>query len=485
MRREILNDPVDLVQPVAGRSKPWVFELLLDLRAQYFFGLIINLVYVLLLYSSPTSYANMQLPEGTHANNLWMGSDVMTYVQPARNFLAYGVFGNGLEPDYHRTMGYPLIIAAFIKVFGNHWPIALIFAQAFFCALVYPALTKIGTVLFERFEVPAALMFVFLFISGAYIVGVPLILTDTVFAVCFILGVCFGLQGIIGKSWKFVLLHIAFLGYAAQIRPILGLYPILNLLLLWALARKKHLAGAIRTKFILGTCTLALLLLCNVPGIRSYINYGVLSPCDVMASNMLDVLGREVLIRQGKTDEYETMREQVEGAASLGQRMSMQQRLGLNIYERYPLTTFKVLCCNALGVICGAHWNTIAAFWGYNGKDLELQGHMPLKGSRAVRVVSLVNRGMYLVVCLLCIILLAKSLRGKNALVALAILGGILYILVPTLIAAAGSRMRLPVDGFLVMFAFRQAAGALSRTAAFIWTKKGTRIERPPEAHPV
>ena len=252
----------------------------------------INLGYLLVLYSCKASYANLQLPEGGYAKNLWMNSDVMTYVQPARNFLAYGIFGDGLVPDYHRTIGYPLLIAGAMKAFGIHWLLAMYLFQAIFCATVYPALTQIGTILFKNAERAVILTFVFLVAAGAYVVGVPAILTDTVFAVCFISGVCFGLQAMVKQSWKFTLLHVGLIGYAAQIRPVLVLFPFINVLLLWMLAHKRHLAGSARTKVLLAGSTCALLLLCNAPSIRNYINYRLFMPSDLLAVNMFDFLGK-------------------------------------------------------------------------------------------------------------------------------------------------------------------------------------------------
>ena len=90
-----------------------------SLTIQYFIGLAINIIFLIILLSTDTSYRNLQIPEGNYQDNLWRASDVMTYVSPARNFINYNVFGHEKVPDFHRTIGYPLFLSAIMMLFDK------------------------------------------------------------------------------------------------------------------------------------------------------------------------------------------------------------------------------------------------------------------------------------------------------------------------------------------------------------------------------
>ena len=128
------------------------------------------------------------------------------------------------------------------------------------------------------------------------------------------------------QSWKFTLLHVGLIGYAAQIRPVLVLFPFINVLLLWMLAHKRHLAGSARTKVLLAGSTCALLLLCNAPSIRNYINYRLFMPSDLLAVNMFDFLERG-LAGNGRLDIYEEMCGELKMPRGSGKRPAWQSLL--------------------------------------------------------------------------------------------------------------------------------------------------------------
>src|SRR5262245_22662497 len=199
---------------------------------QYLIGILINFSYILILINNSTSYQNLQVPEGIYSENLWQGSDVLSYVQPARNFIEYGIFGYGTMPDYHRTIGYPLFLSTLMRLFGSYWFIFTLFIQASIFALIYPLLSEISSTLFSSGKKAIIISFLLLIFLRTYIVRVPQMLTDTFFTVFFMLGLWSGVKSIIEKSYKYLLLHILFMGYAAQVRPVLFLYPIVNCLVL-------------------------------------------------------------------------------------------------------------------------------------------------------------------------------------------------------------------------------------------------------------
>jgi hypothetical protein len=163
---------------------------------QYLIGLSINCLYLFILFSSNTSYRNIQLPIGTYSENLWKGTDVLTYVGPARNFLEYRIFGFGTTPDYRRSIGYPFFLSSLMMLFGTHWIMFAWFVQAALFALIYPLLLRISTLLLNSNDNAVIVSFLFLIVSGTYIVRVPVLLTDTFFTVLFTLGLWLGLESV-------------------------------------------------------------------------------------------------------------------------------------------------------------------------------------------------------------------------------------------------------------------------------------------------
>ncbi len=114
------------------------------LLIQYLIGVSLNLAFVLVLLSSGSTWKNVQLPEGEYKDNIMRGQDIMTYVNPARNFLDFGVFGAGIDPDAYRTIGYPLFLSIMMRIFGKNWLEATFFVQAFIFALIYPSLSVLA-----------------------------------------------------------------------------------------------------------------------------------------------------------------------------------------------------------------------------------------------------------------------------------------------------------------------------------------------------
>lgn len=149
-------------------------------RNQFWIGLLVHLTFVLMLYAGKTSQANLQLPEGPYANNIWQCSDVMTYVDPARNYIEYGVFGQGASPDHNRTIGYPALIAFFMSLFGKNWLFIFQFFQAALFACLYPLITLTARLLLPHVSAPyVKWLFILLLPTGTYFTKSAFILTDT------------------------------------------------------------------------------------------------------------------------------------------------------------------------------------------------------------------------------------------------------------------------------------------------------------------
>ena len=257
-------------------------------------GLGLNLGLLVVLYLCPVSRANLPLPEGSHAGNLWRGQDVLTYVQPARNLLAHGVIGNAEVPDLHRSVGYPAWVALFLALFGSHWLLTLRLIQAALFAAIYPALFVLAHSLFPREQglgrdtVLATILFC------TYLPYAPMVLTDMSFALLFTVGLASVSLAVATASARAWFAHVISIGLAAQLRPCLGAYALLLLLLVPALARHHAVPfRAVRRPLLWSA--LVLLVLGNLPALRNYYHHGWFTPSDVVSANVFDYLALKVL----------------------------------------------------------------------------------------------------------------------------------------------------------------------------------------------
>ena len=421
---------------------------------QYLIGACLNLLYVAVLVSSDTSYKNLQLPVGVYADNLWKGSDVLTYVAPARNFVNNHVFGYGDVPDYHRTIGYPAFLSLLMLVFGSNWVIGAVFVQALIFATIYPALYGISRILFNAGPALAASSFLFFVISGTYITSVPVLMTDLFFTVVFTLGLWCGFEAIARKSWVYLLLQIVFMGYAGQVRPVLAIYPVINLVLLWFVARKNRIAIDASIARMIVVSSAALLMLGSLPSIRNYRNHGFFKSTDVLSDGMFNVLAYTVLRDNGKLAEYTSLRQRFE-ALEIGDAIQERQSAAVRVFLEYPLTTLMKMSRNAIGIMGRGHWTIAANFWGYNFKDLVDTDHMTAKRATPVVAVEVFFNFLYLALYVLLGAYLLRLLKTGNFAELLVLSLLLSYLLVPTfLISGAGSRYRLPAEGIIVLIAF-------------------------------
>jgi hypothetical protein len=418
---------------------------------QYLVGALINIVSVLILVSNNSSHKNLQTPEGIYSDNLWNGSDVLTYVVPARNFINFGVFGSGNAPDYHRTIGYPLFLSMLMMIFNDNWLLFSFFAQALIFASIYPALLKISNDLFDTQDNVRSASFIFFIVSGTYIVMVPVIMTDLFFSVFFTVGLYFGFESVRKRSWPYLALHIIFIGYSAQVRPLLAVYPIIDFFILLYVSSKYYSVRTAKIYVVYTVSTVLLIILCNFPSIRNYVNYGFIGPSDVLYNNMLEFLAYNVIRNTSKVDEYNALQDNMKGINSINEKIHLKQRLAISIYREYPFMTLAQMAKNAIGIMLRAHWSIIANFWGYNFKD-NFERVMALRKSNFVFILECFFNLVYLIVYCLFSAFLIRLLRLRKYMLLLIIVSFTSYFLVPTfMVNGAGSRMRLPVEGIIVL----------------------------------
>ena len=139
-----------------------------SLIVQYFIGLAISVLLIIILLSTNITYENLQLPEGAYKENLWKGSDVLTYVHAARNFISTGTFEfeNYISP-YQRTIGYPFFLTILMRLFSDNWLIWAFFIQAIIIAFIFPAVSKISYIVFPDKKPIAVAAFIFFIIAWA------------------------------------------------------------------------------------------------------------------------------------------------------------------------------------------------------------------------------------------------------------------------------------------------------------------------------
>jgi hypothetical protein len=421
---------------------------------QCLIGMLFNFLYLLVLISYNTSYQNIQLPEGIYSENLWKGTDVLTYVKPARNFVQHGIFGYGSIPDYKRTIGYQFFLSLFMIIFDTNWLIPTLLAQAVLFSLMYPLLSKIAVILFNSDNYVVAGSFLFFILSGIYIIRTPMILTDTFFTVLLTLGLWSGLEAVRKKSYKYLLLHVISIGYAAQVRPLLLLYPIINCFVLIYVSKKYKTSGDIKVYLSIMSSFFLLLIICSIPSIRNYRNHGFFKQSSILSANFFNDLGRHVMIGIGENDKFNEMRRSIQKITDIKEQMQLQEELAMKIYVTYPLTTLKEFIHNAIGIMGRAHWPVAANFWGYNFEDNFDAKHMQMKKLAMIFYLELFFNLVYFIVYLLFLGFLIRNFRSGDFALVLVICLFIGYLLIPTfIIRGSGSRLRLPVEGLIIIMA--------------------------------
>jgi hypothetical protein len=417
----------------------------------YLLGVVWNLAFLATLAGFATSRRNLHPPEGQYAGNRWSGTDVLTYVRPARELLASGIFSNdGVEPDYHRTVGYPAFLAVSMLAFGEHWLAGVLLAQALLFALAYPAVHSLAASLFPDQPGVGRSALTFLFVAGTYWAQQSALLTDLMCAVCLNAGLACGLLAVLRRSWPWTVVQVALIGYASQVRPSLVLYAPIHLLLLLSVARRHGLLKQRKAWAVVASSVLSIALLGSAPALRNLANHGYFHPSDAFEVNLFKQLGRRVTEAAGAEIWYQALRDDLAERQGFRQQVEGERQAAVAIVTRYPLIAARIMAGQAFAILTSSHWLKVANLWNYHWRALPAVGLRPARLLLAVNAVWVL---VYLLVHLLATARLVRMWRGSDRLLAIALLAFFGYLLVPSFTDAAGSRMRLPVEGLLVLLA--------------------------------
>ncbi len=440
---------------------------------QFTIGVFVNVFTILILLSSDATYNNIQLPEGKYQNNIWKGNDVGSYIILARNYIQYGVVGEEDIPSSSRTIGYPMYLALMMKLFGKNWILFLFFFQAVLFALIYPIFTKIIKLLFGDNKKLIIWTFLFLLLSGAYLSNVPVILTDTIFTVLLTTGIYFGMAAIVKKNWLYFSFHVLLIGFAGQIRPILFLYAIPNLFLLIVVAKKYNILRDKEVRSLIISSSILLLLICNLPTLRNYINYSVITPATVLQDNMFQTHATKILIEENQDSTINELYSQIDTTEALSKTMDTKVKNAIEVYKEYPFLTVKLFTTNIAKLLVLNHYIEFAHFWGYSWHYKNDRIHTIFKKSNLVFFITIIFAIMYLLIYLLLASFLIRLIKMKKYFYLISLLIFISYFIFPVGFVSASIRFRLPIEGFVIMFSLYELQQLIEKK---IWFKKASLI---------
>ena len=427
-------------------------------------GLAVNLLFLAILYSFPSSFYNVQIPVNEYTQNIYRYSDVMTYVRPAFNYIHTGVFGTGNVPDHFRTIGYPYILSVFMRLSPGNWVLILQICQCLAFASLYPAISLVSGLLFRNLPpVFYKALFVFSLASGIFFTRVPCVLSDLLFTMLFLWGVYYILCATLHNKWYQYLLYILFITAAALIRPTLSVFPVIGVVLMIHMAAQRNIR--FRTRLIPAVISCCILLAsCNISTFRNYVNYHFFSPSSVVGINIYVCFGRKVLKEIHHEAEADSITAAIARVPDIGEKTRLRKEAGIRILLQHPLPSAKVLFMSTLSTLLDNNLvNSTFNFFGYSWKSYYYSDVNKYKSSAFCYYATYLLMGLYL---LLWLIFLAGMIRllGERQYYML-IFGTYLFVMfiIPAIITGdGGSRFRLTFDWFLHIVVIRELVFWLS-----------------------
>ncbi len=423
---------------------------------QYIVGVVFGLCVFLLLFSSSTiSYSNIQAPVGKYAHNIWSnGFDFYDYYKPAVNFLNYGVFGSGTLPDNCRTIGYPVFLALTMFLFGKKWLYATYFINCILLPLILPALSYISNSLYGNRRVTR---FLFWFALIAYIPNVTYVATDYMFFMLFVCSLAVCVKFFQSKQPKYLLLYIVFISIAAEVRPTLLFYPIINIFWFIFLQKKFELDITMFKRTIVAS-TVCLLLLCNIPSIRNYINYNFFAPSTDMTKDCFQYLAKKVYMKENKINTFDSLNSIISVSHTITEKMSLEKKYSFQTVKDYPITTIKVIFDNVVCVMLDINIKLLPCYYGYQWKKLSTNAinyekyNYPYKSSSVLTFVYYLFMLPSVLVYLLFVLSIRHLIFNKDYSALFFISSLFIFMLAPNLIFGSGGvRYRVCVEWLIIL----------------------------------
>ncbi len=402
------------------------------------------------LYVLPQGQVSLTLPDGDNqVGHPWQGSDVMTYVEPARSFLETGVFARNGVPDLHRTVGYPAFLALMMWAFGDMWlPMAYIFQLLIFASF-FPAVTLVIQSWFPERENLPSVVFGILLLNGAALAYTGLLLTDLFFSALLMAGIAAGLLAVRRVSWLLAMLHIGVIAWAAQVRPTLGLFAVVNVCFMVYTAKRWQLLHLPMIKPIIAISALMVLIAGNGPAVRNYFNHGIFTPTNVLSNGLARYLAGPVLIEAGQKDIYDRKLQEFKSSSGVEQ-IEIQKKFALETFAAYPFLVSKRLAYHAFWNLFEPHWEYILNVFGsgfYLNQILDDNGQLNKKIVWGVGFWL----GYLLIYGFFLVFVIRALLQGEFV-----FLVGLVFFLMPLLASfmnGQGARMRLYAEPILLILA--------------------------------
>jgi hypothetical protein len=420
---------------------------------QYFIGLLINLVVIVILLSSDVTYNNLQMPENEFKNNIWRYSDTFDYLNLAKNYLEYGVIGEGKIPSSSRSIGYPIYLSFFMQLFIINWLFIVFLFQAVVFAFIYPIFTKIIQLVFADNKRLVIWSFLFMLFSGMYFTFTTVILTDAIFTLLLTAGICFGILTIKKQSWFYLTAHIILIAIAGQIRPQLFLYIIPNFFILLAAAKRYNVLKHKKVKSLIFVSSILVLITCNLPTLRNYINYRVISPSTVLQGNLFNSHATRILIEEGQNTVIDSIYSKLNTVDNLNEKLDTEMDFTISTFTKYPVMALKLFVTNIAKILINNYYYNFSHFWikDKTNKRYSFEKSL-LQKSNTVIYTSVIFSFIYFLIYMFFISFCVRLIKGKKYLFLFSILIFISYFLIPAGFVWGAIRFRLPVEGFIIIF---------------------------------
>ncbi len=420
---------------------------------QYFLGLILNILFLITLYSFSSSFINVQIPSGKYLNNIWNTSDVISYVDPAKNFIKHGVFGENMTPDHFRTIGYPALISFFCFAFGKYWLLTLQVFQSIIFAFIYPFVSStIKILLPQSNDKLIKTIFLSLCFFGVYFTRGAMILTDTLFVLLFVISFYFGLKTYMSKNKKYIITYLFICTITSLIRPTLTLLPLLNIAVGYFVSKQYNLN--IKKTFLKSLLiSISLFLLINISTLRNHINYSFDSPSSVIGLNAFEYLSKKVLIMEGKTSDYNSYKNELNSITDISKKDKKYKAIMYKTIVYYPISTIKVLSFNTINLFLSENLiSNTSNYFNYNWKTTK-NSFYPYKTSKIIYFFTYFFMVLYALLWLLFFLKIIDLLRNSDFKLLFIISILILMFIVPAILTGdGGARFRLPFEHILFIF---------------------------------